>query len=46
MVRRRHDVELVAAEPRYFPRWARGIVRVPVLRELLTWNLVLLLEKL
>ncbi|HLK45105.1 MAG TPA: class I SAM-dependent methyltransferase, partial [Acidimicrobiales bacterium] len=46
MVHQRQDVEVVAAEPRYYPRWARWIIRVPVLREALTWNLVLLLEKL
>ena len=46
LVQRRDDVEVVAAEPRYYPEWARWVVRVPVLRELVTWNLVLLLEKL
>ncbi len=45
-LRERGDVEVVAVEPRYYPSWARFIVKVPVLRELLTWNLVVLLEKL
>ena len=41
----RADAELVAAFPRYHPRWAQGIVRVPVLREFATWNLVTVLRK-
>jgi len=31
--------------PRYHPRWARGILRVPGLREVATWNLVLVVRK-
>jgi SAM-dependent methyltransferase len=46
LVRHRKDVEIVAIEPRYYPSWARFIVRLPLLREVLTWNLVVLLEKL
>jgi SAM-dependent methyltransferase len=42
----RDDVALIAAEPRYLPRWAAFLVKVPVLREVVTWNLVTLLEKL
>ncbi len=37
-------VGLVAAIPRYAPTWAHGVVRVPVLREVLTWNLLLVLR--
>jgi SAM-dependent methyltransferase len=37
--------EVVAALPRYNPGWSRGLLRVPVLREVLTWNLVLVLRK-
>jgi SAM-dependent methyltransferase len=37
--------ELVESFPRYHPRWAYGIVRVLGARELLTWNLVLVLRK-
>jgi SAM-dependent methyltransferase len=33
------------AVPRYNPRWSHWITRVPVLRELLTWNLVLVVRK-
>ena len=41
----RADVRLVAALPRYHPRWAAWVVRVPLLRELVTWNLVLVLRR-
>jgi SAM-dependent methyltransferase len=43
--RRCDDVDVVAALPRYHPWWARWIVRVPVLREVLAWNLALVLRK-
>ncbi len=43
--RRHPDVELVAALPRYHPWWAHWVVRVPVLREVVSWNLVLVLRK-
>lgn len=38
-------VEVIECRPRYLPRWAQGIVRIPVLRELLTWNLLVILRK-
>jgi hypothetical protein len=31
--------------PRYHPWWSRWLTRVPVLREVLTWNLVIVLRK-
>ncbi|MDF9715604.1 class I SAM-dependent methyltransferase [Nocardioides sp. ChNu-153] len=37
--------EVLAILPRYHPWWARWIVRVPVLREVVTWNLVIVLRK-
>lgn len=37
--------DLLEALPRYNPRWSYWMVRVPVLRELATWNLVLVLRK-
>ncbi len=43
--RRQHAGEVVDVLPRYHPRWARWLVRVPVLRELLTWNLVIVVRK-
>jgi SAM-dependent methyltransferase len=39
------DVELVAALPRYHPWWAYWLVRVPVVRELALWNLVMVLRR-
>lgn len=43
--RRHPDVEVMAAFPRYHPRWARWVLRVPGLREVATWNLALVLRK-
>jgi SAM-dependent methyltransferase len=39
------DVDLVAAYPRYHPWWATWVVRVPGLREILAWNLVIVLRR-
>jgi SAM-dependent methyltransferase len=36
---------LVDAVPRYLPGWARPLLRAPVLREFLTWNLLLVLRR-
>jgi SAM-dependent methyltransferase len=44
-VRARDDVEVVEARPRYYPRWCRALVRVPGLREIATWNLLLILRR-
>jgi SAM-dependent methyltransferase len=38
-------VDVVAAIPRYHPRWAVPVVRVPGLREIVTWNLLLVLRR-
>ncbi|NDU77897.1 methyltransferase domain-containing protein [Actinomadura sp. DSM 109109] len=43
--RRNDQVTVVDALPRYHPRWAEGVVRIPGLREVATWNLVLVLRK-
>jgi ubiquinone/menaquinone biosynthesis C-methylase UbiE len=43
--REQNDSILVRALPRYHPWWAVWIVRVPVLREFASWNLVLVLRK-
>ena len=37
--------EVLAMMPRYNPRWSHWLSRVPVLRELVTWNLVVVLRK-
>jgi len=39
------SVEVIEAFPRYHPRWAYPVLRVPGVREVLTWNLVLVLRK-
>lgn len=36
--------EVVAVFPRYHPAWSYWLLRVPVLRELLTWNLAIVLR--
>ncbi|WP_084962046.1 class I SAM-dependent methyltransferase [Thermoactinospora rubra] len=43
--RRARDAELVDALPRYLPWWWRPVLKVPVLREFATWNLVLVLRR-
>lgn len=43
--RRTGSVDVVDVLPRYHPWWAGWVLRVPVLRELVTWNLVLVLRK-
>jgi SAM-dependent methyltransferase len=45
MVRDRADVEILAARPRYYPAWCRVLLYVPVLREIATWNLLLILRR-
>jgi SAM-dependent methyltransferase len=45
MMRGRSDVEVVAARPRYYPAWCRGLLLVPGLREIATWNLMLILRR-
>lgn len=39
------DADLLAAFPRYHPGWAQWVVRVPGVREVVTWNLVLIMAK-
>jgi SAM-dependent methyltransferase len=41
----RADADLVRALPRYHPWWAHWVLRVPGLREVVSWNLVLVLRK-
>jgi SAM-dependent methyltransferase len=42
---RRTDADTVLLRPRYLPPWFGWIVRVPVMRELVTWNLLIVLRK-
>ena len=41
----RPDVKIVEARPRYHPRWCRLLVRLPGLREVTTWNLMLIMRR-
>ncbi|GAA3428463.1 methyltransferase domain-containing protein [Streptosporangium sandarakinum] len=43
--RRRPDVTVLDALPRYHPRWATPVIRVPGLREIVSWNLLLVLRR-
>jgi SAM-dependent methyltransferase len=45
VARRQSGTELVGCFPRYHPRWLHWTARVPVLRELTTCNLVLVLRR-
>ena len=44
LLRDHRELRLIDAFPRYYPS-QRWVVRVPVLREVMTWNCVLLLER-
>ncbi|GAA3150704.1 class I SAM-dependent methyltransferase [Planomonospora alba] len=43
--RRHPDVRVMDALPRYHPRWARAVIHVPGLREIASWNLLLVLRR-
>jgi SAM-dependent methyltransferase len=45
LMRSRGDVEVLDALPRYYPRWCRGLLRIPGFREVATWNLLLILRR-
>jgi SAM-dependent methyltransferase len=45
LVRSRSDVTVLTAAPRYYPRWCRAVLVVPGLREVVTWNLLLVLRR-
>jgi SAM-dependent methyltransferase len=45
MMRGRNDVEVVSARPRYYPAWCRPLLLIPGLREIATWNLLLILRR-
>jgi SAM-dependent methyltransferase len=44
LLKSRPDIELVDARPRYYPGWCRPLVKIPWLREVATWNLLLILR--
>ena len=39
------EVDLLDAFPRYYPYWTRPLVRLPGIREVATWNLVMVLRR-
>ncbi len=43
--RSEQTADLIDAFPRYYPEWTKGIVRIPGLREFVTWNLVIILRR-
>ncbi len=43
--REQTDAQVVAVFPRYHPAWAYPLLRVPVVREVLTWNLMIVLRR-
>jgi SAM-dependent methyltransferase len=45
LVRDRRDVKIVSARPRYYPGWCRLLVYIPGLREIATWNLLLIMRR-
>jgi len=44
-LRARPDVTIVAARPRYYPRWCAPLVRLPGVREVACWNLMLIMRR-
>ncbi|HXY45921.1 MAG TPA: hypothetical protein VEH29_17170, partial [Acidimicrobiales bacterium] len=44
-VRHHPELEVIEAGPRYHPWFARGVVHLPGVREVVTWNLELLLRR-
>jgi hypothetical protein len=45
MLRSRDDLEILDALPRYYPRWCRAVLRVPGVREIATWNLLVVMRR-
>jgi arabinofuranan 3-O-arabinosyltransferase len=43
--RRAGEVTVVDVLPRYHPRWACWVARIPGLREMLTWNFTVVLRR-
>jgi len=41
----RPDLEVLQLRPRYLPPWTRPLLRVPALRELITWNLWIVVRR-
>lgn len=43
--RRGEGARLIDAFPRYYPHWSKPILRVPGVREVVTWNMVMVLRR-
>ncbi len=43
--RRQNTGDVVDLTPRYNPWWSRWLLRIPLVREVVTWNLVIVLRK-
>jgi SAM-dependent methyltransferase len=44
-LRARTDITIVSARPRYYPSWCRGLVRLPGVREVAAWNLLVIMRR-
>jgi SAM-dependent methyltransferase len=44
-LQRRPDLEVLELRPRYLPRWTALVLRIPGLRELVTWNLWIVVRR-
>lgn len=45
LMRSRPEIEILDAMPRYYPRWCAFVLRIPVVRELATWNLLMIVRR-
>jgi glycosyltransferase involved in cell wall biosynthesis/SAM-dependent methyltransferase len=43
--RRRQDADLIDTFPRYYPSWTKPLVALPGVREVVTWNLVIVMRR-
>lgn len=41
----RDDVDVLALRPRYWPDWAEAVLKIPGVREIVTWNLLIVVRK-
>jgi hypothetical protein len=39
------EVDVLDAFPRYYPRWTKPLVKMTGVREILTWNLVVVMRR-
>jgi SAM-dependent methyltransferase len=46
LLRSRQHIAVVDARPRYYPGWCRPVLRMPLAREVVTWNLLVILRRL